>query len=284
MAFSPKSQLVYIPVSELGMTVRDAGGDAKSWHAPTDRSADASAHIELITDNQSGGTGKLVAWNPVTQQSVWQAPQPGLVNGGVLATAGGLVFQGNMAGAFNAYDDMTGKLLWTFGQDAPVIAPPITYFVNGKQYVSVLTGLGSSFGVYGPAIAQFHIDPRSQARRVLTFSLDAHASLPPAHAAPAIPADPSFEPDPTSANAGAAVYGQHCIYCHGMSAVSAGHPPDLRRSTVPLSDVALDTVVRKCTLVAGGMPCFPELTDRELYDVRQYLRTEMQTSRLPTAR
>src|SRR3546814_7669024 len=84
----------------------------------------------------------LVAIDPVTQKQAWRVPLPAHFPGGIAATGGGLVFQGQVDSKFNAYDAKTGKLLWSFDAKALVIAPPITHTANGRQYVTVLTGLG----------------------------------------------------------------------------------------------------------------------------------------------
>src|SRR3546814_17107126 len=88
-----------------------------------------------------------------------------LFPGGIAATGGGLVFQGQVDSKFNAYDAKTGKLLWSFDAKAPVIAPPITYTANGRQYVPVLTGMGPSGGFLGPLLAEYGNAYQPPARR-----------------------------------------------------------------------------------------------------------------------
>jgi len=76
-------------------------------------------------------------------------PTPGPWNGGVMATGGNLVFQGRIDGEFNAYAADSGKRLWSFAAGAAVIAPPITYSAHGRQYVTVLAGMGTSGAAFG---------------------------------------------------------------------------------------------------------------------------------------
>ena len=85
-----------------------------------------------------------------------KTPQP--LIGGVVATAGGLVFTGEGNGAFDAFDAKSGKLLWHFNCGAGVNAPPITYAVDGKQYVAVAAG-GSAIWGYpqGDALVVFGV-------------------------------------------------------------------------------------------------------------------------------
>jgi quinohemoprotein ethanol dehydrogenase len=152
--------------------------------------------------------------------------------------------------------------------------------VGGKQYVTVLTGLGTTMGVWGPILDKYDVDPRSQRRRVLTFVLDGKARLPAdTRPHPEFAKDPDFKSNPESARAGAPIYYAHCLLCHGMALVSGTHAPDLRRSDVPASAEAFAAVVRDGALEAGGMPRFAEFTDRQLEDLRQYIRTGTRDAR-----
>jgi PQQ-dependent dehydrogenase (methanol/ethanol family) len=84
--------------------------------------------------------GRLAAVNIDTGKMVWKADTEQPLMGGVLATAGQLVFTGEGNGQFNAYDAKTGKKLWTFQCGAGVNAPPVSYTVGGKQYIAVAAG------------------------------------------------------------------------------------------------------------------------------------------------
>jgi quinohemoprotein ethanol dehydrogenase len=274
MAYSPTTGLAYIPVTELGYRYSDTGIDVNNWQPPANHAVDLGLNYEPVM----AGASALVAWDPVTQKAKWKVPHPTNVNGGVMATAGDLVFQGTIDGTFNAYAGTTGKLLWSFSVHAPLIAPPMSYTVNGRQYVTVLTGLGTGTGLMASEIVgaeRYGIDPRSQARRVLTFALDGKAALPPAALAiPPTMQDPGFKPDARSAQAGEAIYDDRCWICHGKGVVGATHAPDLRRSAIPLSAEAFAAVVHDGRLTPAGMPTFGELTNEQLADLRQYIRTE----------
>ena len=84
--------------------------------------------------------GRLVAVNIDTGKIAWGVKTPQPLIGGVLATAGGLVFNGEGNGWFKAYDSKTGKELWKFNCGAGVNAPAVSYTVNGKQYIAVAAG------------------------------------------------------------------------------------------------------------------------------------------------
>jgi len=286
MAYSPKTRLAYIPTIAVGETIYDKGLDLKHWRPSTDRSVLYPPDSEGEVLGGGFGTGALLAWDPVAQKAIWKVPHPTVVNGGVMATAGDLVFQGTIDGTFKAYAAETGTVLWSFAARAPLVAAPISYRVNGQQYVTLLTGLGTGMGLFTsmtPGAEKYGIDPRTQARRVLTFALDGKLKLPAAGPAdpPAI-ADPEFKSNAQSAEAGQSVYDRHCIVCHGASVVSATHAPDLRRSAIPLSAEAFAKIVRDGGFVANGMPAFGELTDEQLANLRQYIRTEAEQLRKGT--
>jgi quinohemoprotein ethanol dehydrogenase len=280
-AFSPKTKLVYIPVVELGMRMNDANIDLKNYQLPVDRSIASAANLDLdIKNDPLQGTGALVAWNPSTQKPVWKVLHATYVNGGVMATGGNLVFQGTVEGRFSAYDAGNGSSLWSFVTQAPMIGPPISYLVNGKQYITVLTGMGALSVLAGSSIEKYGIDPNSQARRVLTFAIGGKARLPPAPQVRLNAADdPDFRLDPAAAKAGEAIYVRNCMLCHGISVISGTHAPDLRRSKLPQSAEAFASIVHDGILVANGMPRFDELTDKQRNDLRQYIRGEAQRLR-----
>ncbi|MBU7581037.1 MAG: PQQ-dependent dehydrogenase, methanol/ethanol family, partial [Porphyrobacter sp.] len=154
MAYSPAENLVYIPAFEAGMMYAPEA----NWKPDRARGFNVGFNLgagDLPPDGgfrkQVAGTlkGMLVAWDPVAQKARWTVEHPGPWNGGLLATGGGLVFQGTTGSEFNAYDAANGKKLWSFAAQTGVVAPPVTYTVNGEQYVAVLAGWG---GAYAPSV------------------------------------------------------------------------------------------------------------------------------------
>jgi quinohemoprotein ethanol dehydrogenase len=271
MAYSPKTQLAYIPQISAAQTFNDKGIDLKGWEPPKDRAVEGAVNEDLPKEIP----GALVAWSPIEQRALWSVPYPTYVNGGVLATGGGLVFQGTIDHLFRGYSATSGKLLWSFDTRAPLIAPPISYEVRGKQQITLLTGLG--MGIVGGAgmldnVEQYGIDPRTQARRILTFALGGNQTLRPAQPPPAPPPDPGYRADKRRIDAGEALYERDCSACHGESVIASIHAPDLRRSPIPLEPAAFERIVRGGALVGEGMPGFEELGDDQLSDLRQYIR------------
>ena len=278
MAYSPATRLIYIPTIEVGATYSETGIDVAHWQPPKGNVADVGLYVDFSVDGPPRRS-YLQAYDPVTQRRVWQVPTPGPVSGGTVATAGGLVFQGGLDGKFNAYNAADGRLLWSFAAGAPVLAPPIVYRVKGREYVSVITGTGVTFGTYSSIMGP-PADYRTQAHRVLTFAIGGKGRLPAAEPDTLQPVDdPDFRPDTDLAARGAVIYGTHCYVCHGSNAVAAGTAPDLRTSAALLDAPTLRSIVHDGALTANGMPRFEELDDQALAALRHYLRQEAATWR-----
>jgi quinohemoprotein ethanol dehydrogenase len=223
----------------------------------------------------------------VKKQKAWEVPLPGVWNPGTMTTAGNLVFQGRTDGKFVAYDARDGKALWIFDVAAGISAPPVTYEVDGKQYVSLLVGwggAGTSFG--GLVTAQHGWAYKLHTRRLLTFALDGGAVLPPApppHVAQPIVKE-DFKVDPLLADQGRRLYMRNCAMCHGGGVASGGYAPDLRESQAPLFQEAFREVVVKGSRRLQGMPQFKELTDADLIAIHHYIRSQANRSKEAAAR
>jgi len=267
-AYSPQTGLVYVPIMDNGAVIGDgqAGGAEIS----------AGMGVTLVPEVDLPGNHKsyLKAWNPVTQQLAWKVDLPGSWPAGVMASAGGLVFHGQIDGKFIARDAKTGKELWSFKTESPIVGAPISYRVNGKQYVTVITGAGGQgSGMQSIGNAEYRTDYRLP-RRVLTFALDGTDTIPPFEMPELVPpTDPDFAPDPARAQAGAMVFGSNaCLVCHGWNAVGGGAAPDLRYSPLITNAAAFRSVVKEGALKPNGMPPFPQLSDADLETLRFYLR------------
>jgi quinohemoprotein ethanol dehydrogenase len=271
-AFSPMTGLVYIPVIEQGAVIGDVAPDAEGMMA--------NMGVTLIPEAslKGGAHAWLRAWNPATQKLAWEKELPGSWPAGVMTSAGGLVFQGRMDGKFVAYDAKSGAELWSFDAQAPIVGAPITYRMNGKQYVSVITGPGGQgAGMQTLGNQDLNTDYRLP-RRVLTFALDGKDSLPKLDwTPPTPPADPDFKADPARATAGAMLFGtKACMVCHGWNAVASGAAPDLRVSPMITDPAAFKAVVHG-GLQMNGMPAFRDISDSDLETIRFFLRTRAST-------
>ncbi len=273
MSYSPDTGLVYIPTRNMAGYYDDRGITAENWKPD----GDMPVGVKLFFDDmpRNAATTFLQAWNPVTQKQVWKLDTPGGVEGGVLSTHGGLVFQGRSDGKFAAMDASSGKMLWSADMGVGTQASPITYEIDGEQYVSILAGWGGSPMLMGSLGAKSGWVGRQYPRRLLTYKLDAKASLPtspPPTATVTVSPDGNFKVDHDKAERGKVTYATNCMLCHGTAAVAGGFAPDLRASQVPLDAAAFSSVVHDGALMPRGMPPFPEFDAAKLEDLRHYLR------------
>jgi quinohemoprotein ethanol dehydrogenase len=152
--------------------------------------------------------------------------------------------------------------------------------VDGKQYVSMLVGwgggsagIGSLFSTEKYSGSSLGWDYGKHMRRLVTFSLDGTADMPP-QPPPYFPQPldaPEFAVDAELAQQGGLEFGA-CLGCHGLGAIAAGMAPDLRASAVPLASERFAEVVRDGALVARGMPGTPAITDAQLEALQHYIR------------
>jgi len=269
MSYDPKTGLVYIPVHQIGVRFSRNGGSENGFNV-------MGLSVEPIVERPGDGHGYLLAWNPVTQKEVWRVPHPGLWNGGALATAGGLVFQGTADGYFEAYDAQSGKEVWKFDAGLGIIAAPMSYSIDGRQYVSILVGYGGTAAAYGHFMDMGYKFGR-QPRRLLTFALGGDKTLPPksppdftVHALD----DPNFKLDEADVTAGRALSVQ-CAACHGVGLQATGTPgPDLRESAIALKLDSFTTLLRSGALLEQGMPRFQQLTDDQIRELYAYVRAK----------
>jgi len=277
MSYSPQTGLVYIPYMQLGARYSAqpaVGADGKKLPL-------GGVGISPLIRDPEDGKGALVAWDPLAQTIRWKVQHASLWNGGTMATAGGLVFQGDADGNFAAFDARDGRRLWNFKAGLGIVAAPVTFRASGRQYVSVLVGYGGATTLW-PDIVNRGWKYGRQPRRLLTFALDAKAKLPPTPPPDMTVRaldDPKLQIDPILVAEGAALYGNECVTCHGGGLRSAGAPgPDLRESSVALDVAALTKVLKAGVLAAQGMPRFPELTDRQIRGLYMYIRAGARTA------
>ncbi|MFT5131912.1 MAG: quinohemoprotein ethanol dehydrogenase [Gammaproteobacteria bacterium] len=274
MSFNVKTGLVYIPTMEIPGYYSDKGVDYARWSYT--RGILNSGLDDWTQDGTPDiASSALIAWDPLRKQEVWRVPTPGMWNGGTLTTAGELVFQGQANGSFNAYAADSGKLLWSFDAKMGITGAPITYTSNGQQYVSVIAGWGSSGpGFLGSIAAQHGWVSGVHKHRVLTFALGGKAEVPanPEPTMVKVLVDPDFQVDEKRVPQGEHLFANVCLLCHGIAAVAGGHAPDLRASAITLDKDAFNTVVKKGSMLAQGMPAFEEFSDEDIESLRHYIR------------
>jgi alcohol dehydrogenase (cytochrome c)/quinohemoprotein ethanol dehydrogenase len=275
MSYSPVTRLAYIPVNDAGFKYKLPRSFAAKKLAPNygiDVVASGMPQDPQVKKAILGTVkGKLVAWDPVQQKVAWTVERPGPWNGGTLATAGNLVFEGTAGGNFEAYRADTGAKLWSFAAQTGVMAGPVTYEVNGQQYVAVLAGWGGVFPLAAGEVS-FASGRVRNLSRMLVFKLGGKAGLPPLDATepPQLRALPN-PASPARIRKGEQLFQTYCAGCHGDVAVSGGILPDLRRSSA-LTDDAWFEIVLGGELQSQGMVSFAkELSRDEAIAIRSYV-------------
>jgi quinohemoprotein ethanol dehydrogenase len=275
MSFSPLTGLVYIPMQDAGFLYKDDqnfsqkrlaanyGIDVVAAGMPQDPNIKKAILDSVV--------GRLLAWDPVGQKAVWQVNRPGPWNGGVLSTAGNLVFEGTASGNFEAYRANSGEKLWSFAAQTGVMAGPVTYRINGQQYVSVLAGWGGVFPLAAGEVSLKSGRVRNISR-MLTFKIGGKASLPPISATEA----PLLNPPPATASSdsvksGEGLFQRFCAACHGDVAVSGGVLPDLRYSTTLKNNSWFDVVLGGKLRKIGMVSFASELSRKDANDIRNYV-------------
>jgi quinohemoprotein ethanol dehydrogenase len=278
MSFNQETGLAYFPRIHASYVYDDSGIDLATWRSEPwvgGLGVDGGFGPTLRDD---GVYSTLAAWDPVRQELAWEVPLPGVYSAGTLTTAGNLVFQGRLDGIFAGYRADTGEELWQHDLGLGISAPPITYAVDGKQYVALLVGWGTVMAaVGGAATADYGWAYGEHTRMLVAFSLDGSATLPeqPDPVVP-IPREEDFVVDPSLAQRGAEVYAR-CSWCHGNGAVAAGMTPDLRASRVIVSLERFAGVVRDGERATDGMPMYADMSYDDLVALQHYIRARAES-------
>tara|TARA_Y100000385_G_scaffold291674_1_gene371246 strand:- start:2763 stop:4958 length:2196 start_codon:yes stop_codon:yes gene_type:complete len=277
MSYNKKTGLVYIPTSMVAAAYdhdpsyefNEIGGLASGsgWNSSYAIKLYKPTRFDPDGPNPYAPFGRLVAYDPVKQEEVWAARQAMHWNGGVLSTSTGLVFQGDSEGIFRAYDASTGEDLWNQDLRSGIIGSPMTYLVDGEQYITLAVGWGGIVGLQYKAVPQLH--PGT----IYTFKIGGKAAHP-EKISPIERAFTSIKPEATPEQIGHGfdLYFKYCGQCHGDGfGLGGGVVPDLVSST----DGVLNnykSIVLEGALVQNGMPNFEgRLSEDELDDIRSFI-------------
>jgi PQQ-dependent dehydrogenase (methanol/ethanol family) len=262
-AYSPDTGYIYIPTwenySAMAPQQRPASGPPPliAFGGRIDRAT-------LKPHAKQADNGWLQAWDPIARKTVWSTPKGPRATSGVLATRGNLVFMGNSNGKqLSAYNAKTGDKLWTFEAQTAVYAAPITYELNGLQYIAASVGGTGGNDYFAPTYA-----------RMLVFKVGGNVKLP----APAAYTPPQLNPPPSTATPeiiarGGQVYEQHCAVCHGAGAVQQRSSfPNLTYTPFLHSQEGFDQVVLKGVKLERGMGGFSDrLNANDSLALREYI-------------
>jgi quinohemoprotein ethanol dehydrogenase len=212
----------------------------------------------------------LLAWDPSRQQEAWRVDYPFFGNSGTLATAGNLVFQGSADGLFHAYHTESGEHLWSHDVGDAILGGPVTYELDGEQYILALAGQGGAIPLTMGLLSGNY--PRQRNGRLIAFKLGAGSVLPDVVRNDPVPLDVTSAASAGDPVSGGVLYGAYCLVCHGPMALSAGPIPDLRFSGAILSESAFSAIVLDGILAERGMVSFaPDIGAEEVESIRAYL-------------
>ena len=283
--------LVYIPAQEnaffyaidenykkTGIYKRNPG----RWNMGIEMSSLAQNVLSNLESMPEPG-GFLKAFDPLTGETKWSVPIPHYWNGGVLGTAGGLVFQGDALGMFSAYDKETGERLWEFNTYTSMLAPPISFEIDGEQYVSILTGSGGGDLFGGEPLPPIEIQASltyNNFGRLLVFKLGGQKELPiPDVRDKTIPEQVLADASNDQIRNGESNYNQYCAVCHGFVVKSAGGLPDLRKMTTGTHDL-FNKIVLEGILGSNGMAGFADvLSEDDVDNIHHYVRARAHEDR-----
>ncbi|HEY1708529.1 MAG TPA: PQQ-dependent dehydrogenase, methanol/ethanol family [Rhizomicrobium sp.] len=279
MSFDPKTGLVYIPAMD-GAAIFVGSKTLAYKHGAWNLGIDFAAVSQAVLDSIKAGkppaaaVGYIKAWDPVTQKEAWQVAMGGAWNSGLLSTAGGLLFGGDAYGDFSAYDAKTGHKLWTIDLKTGILAPAMTYEIDGEQYVALLAGWGGAGGLSAfrdpkTALSRYQTDQG----RLFVFKLGGRQTVQPLAAEGTPPNEPPAmtAADKAMAAKGFTLYHKTCLVCHGFFAESEGEVPDLR--LVP-NEIwgQYDNIVLGGALRDDGMASFKdELSKDDVQAIRAYV-------------
>lgn len=275
MSYNRKTGLVYIPTAhEVGAfaynpAIGHNSPEAVSGPIGGNTSIASKYYFPPVIDPQAPppGTvaGSLLAWDPVNQKEVWRVPQKLHQNGGILSTSTGLVFQSDAEGKLNARDASTGESLWEFDVRGGGIAPPVTYMVDGEQYLTVLVGWGGIQGMWHKATT---LHPGT----VYTFKLGGDAKAPAKLETQEQPLTAMrTSAGPVDIGKGVTAFIQYCVGCHMTTGLGGGVVPDLTRSTDAVIN-NWDKIVLEGALEQNGMPNMGKwLSKTELENIKSYV-------------
>ena len=166
MSYNPQTGLVYLNTINLCMDMEGIQGEYKRG------AFFLNVNFDLAKTGPGGFMGGVKAWDPVAQKQVWFNKDELFFGGGLLTTAGGLAFHGDIKGIFRALDVKTGKELWKFNAGSGISAAPMTYVLDGKQYVAVVSGRTLSIPAFFGPLGEKMVGASPEGGTLFVFALD----------------------------------------------------------------------------------------------------------------
>jgi|GEM_PF-4176 len=275
MSYNHETGLVYIPASIASGPYSSNKGFPTFIEEGVLEGYEISASIALksfeeqVIDPKAPppgiSTGELIAYDPINQERVWVKPQASHYNGGMLSTTTGLLIHGDAEGVFYIRDTETGRILKEFDVRAGVIAPPITYMVDGEQYITIIAEWGGSQGQHHRMTDALYNG------QVYTFKLGGTDDMP--------KSEPSTRRELTERRTkatdqeigwGYIQYLTNCVGCHGLVGGNGGALPNVARLEDGVYD-NFDAIIRQGSLAEIGMPIHEHLSENDVKLIREYI-------------
>ncbi len=270
MSFNPQTGLAYMPVQGVPVNLMDNLNWKMGGNTPGEPHGGMGWNLAMyanVEPPKSKPFGRLIAWDPVKQQAAWTHEQVSPWNGGTLTTAGNLVFQGTADGRFVAYNATTGDKLWETATGTGVVAGPVTYMVDGQQYVSIAVGWGGVYGVMHRAT------DRKGPGTVYTFAIGRGQPAPEFVAYQQGALVQGVKYDAAHVKEGTALYVSYCVFCHGVPGVDrGGNITNLGFSSADAIS-NLDKIVFKGPFMNVGMPDYTgKLTAEQVEKIKAFIQ------------
>jgi PQQ-dependent dehydrogenase (methanol/ethanol family) len=250
MSYSSKTGLMYIPVQSIPAyfsAKEEVMYRVNRWNTGVDLNTnrDPKSWVAARASMDALIYGELVAWDPVKKQRAWKVRHDKPSNGGTLSTDGDLVFQGTWEGTFAAYDAYNGDKLWQYKSDSAVLAGPVSYELDGDQYIAVAQGSGGTVMItVGDELQRNKVNQN----KLLVFkrgnfnNTQAHTEN---ELTTIRPLGRPVNKDPEVIAYGESLYHNNCASCHGINALSNYVVPNLRYMSEQTHD-------EFATIVLGG--------------------------------
>lgn len=279
MAFSPETGLVYIPANIVPQAFLPATEERMRAQSPIGFNTGTNLEDGMLPRDEAvvrealaSVRGQLVAFDPVAGEARWTVDYPTPWNGGTLATAGGLIFQGTATGELKAYDAATGEELWSMDTGSGVLAGASTFTIDGVQHIAFTTGRGGAFTITA-GTADITAGRVPNVPRLIVLRLGGNGILPETPPVDQMTLDPPESTGrPEQIATGQRLYARYCLVCHGEGAIGGGVNPDLRFSGFLRDADAWRGVILGGNLAENGMPSFREVLNRARAEaIRHYV-------------
>lgn len=281
MSFSTKSGLMYIPAQNIPhyfVGQESVSYRINAWNTGVDlnESRDPKSWVAAQASMDALVYGELIAWDPIAKQRAWQVRHKKPSNGGILSTAGDLVFQGTWDGTFAAYHANSGEKLWQYRSDSAVLAGPISYELDNEQYIAVAQGSGGTVMLtVGDEIRRNKVNQN----KLLVFKLGRFNQTKPVidnSIATILALDTEPNLDPATVKHGETLYGRNCSTCHGISAKGNYVLPDLRYMSAQTHNEFIAIVLGGSRTHKGMKGFYETLNQEDVEAIHAFLKQQQQ--------